>query len=142
MSNTRTPQPAPAKVRKVSLRLDLNALTIGDLEDFAEATGTDLEEAMRPRKLRDGDGDLVLTEPDDGTEGKPQWVTTHSPTTLRALVWLAQRKTDPTFTYDDARDILVAELDLTQRKTAPPAKRTPTGRTGPGAPRSSATSTT
>jgi len=131
VSNSRTAQPAPAKVRKVSLRLDLNALTIGDLEDFAEATGTDLEEAMRPRKLRDGDGDLILTD-----DGKPQWVTTHSPTTLRALVWLAQRKTDPTFTYDDARDILVAELDLTQRK------QTPTGRTGPGAPRSSATSTT
>ena len=137
MSNSRTAQPAPAKVRKVSLRLDLNALTIGDLEDFAEATGTDLEEAMRPRKLRDGDGDLILTD-----DGKPQWVTTHSPTTLRALVWLAQRKTDPTFTYDDARDILVAELDLTQRKTAPAAKRTPTGRTGRVAPRSSVTSTT
>lgn len=138
MSNSRNAQPAAVKVRKVSLRLDLNDLTIGDLEDFGEVTGTALDDAMRPRKLRDGDGDLILTDDD----GKPQWVTMPTPTTLRALVWLAQRKADPTFTYDDARDVLVAELNLTQRKTGPAAKRTPTGRTGQGARRSSATSTT
>ncbi len=137
MSNSRTAQPAPVKVRKVSLRLDLNDLTIGDLEDFGEATGTALDDAMRPRKLRDGDGDLILDD-----DGKPQWVTMPTPTTLRALVWLAQRKTDPDFTYDDARDVLVAELNLTQRGTAPAAKPTPRGRTGRAASRSSATSTT
>ena len=141
MSNSRTAQPAPVKIRKVSLRLDLNDLTIGDLEDFGEATGTALDDAMRPRKLRDGDGDLILTDDEQGG-GKPQWVTMPTPTTLRALVWLAQRKTDPDFTYDDARDVLVAELNLTQRGTGLAAKPTPRGRTGQGAPRSSATSTT
>jgi len=141
VSNSRTAQPAPVKTRKVSLRLDLNDLTIGDLEDFGEATGTALDDAMRPRKLRDGDGDLILTDDEQGG-GKPQWVTMPTPTTLRALVWLAQRKTDPDFTYDDARDVLVAELNLTQRGTGLAAKPTPRGRTGRGAPRSSATSTT
>ena len=63
---------------------DINELDLGELEDFAEATGID------PMQLQDG------------------WQPTLK--AVRAFVWLVKRRQDPALTLDDARRVKVSEL--------------------------------
>lgn len=63
---------------------DINELDLGELEDFAEATGID------PMALTDG------------------WQPTLK--AVRAFVWLVKRREDPGYTLEDARRVKVSEL--------------------------------
>ena len=63
---------------------DINELDLGELEDFAEATGID------PMQLQDG------------------WQPTLK--AVRAFVWLVKRRQDPALTLDDGRRVKVSEL--------------------------------
>ncbi len=63
---------------------DINELDLGELEDFAEATGID------PMQLQDG------------------WQPTLK--AVRAFVWLIRRREDPALTLEDARRVKVSEL--------------------------------
>ena len=63
---------------------DINELDLGELEDFAEATGID------PMQLQDG------------------WQPTLK--AVRAFVWLVKRRDDPALTLEDARRVKVSEL--------------------------------
>ncbi|HMM41887.1 MAG TPA: hypothetical protein PKA95_08295 [Thermomicrobiales bacterium] len=63
---------------------DINDLDLGELKDFAEATGID------PMQLQDG------------------WQPTLK--AVRVFVWLIKRREDPTLTLEDARRVKVSEL--------------------------------
>ncbi len=63
---------------------DINELDLGELEDFAEATGID------PLSLTDG------------------WKPTLK--AVRAFVWLVKRREDPALTLEGARRVKVSEL--------------------------------
>ncbi len=63
---------------------DINELDLGELEDFAAATGID------PMQLQDG------------------WQPTLK--AVRAFVWLVKRRDDPALTLEDARRVKVSEL--------------------------------
>lgn len=69
------------------LALDVEALTIGDLEDFQDVTGKSLGDVL-------GEG--------HGGDMK----------VLKAIVWIAKRQQDPTTTLDDVRSIRFADLSL------------------------------
>lgn len=102
------------------LIFDENNLTIGDLEDFEDATGVELQNALKPVPLRDDEGNLVRNdkgEVERGVEIKPKM--------LKALVWIANRHDDESFTLDDARRVKVTELEIIRQDddadTAPEA---------------------
>lgn len=63
---------------------DINALDLGELEAFAEATG------IGPMQLQDG--------------WRPPLKA------VMAFVWLMKRRENPAFTFDDARRVKVSEL--------------------------------
>ena len=68
----------------MALVFDINELDLGELEDFAEATGID------PMQLQDG------------------WQPTLK--AVRAFVWLVKRREYPALTLEDARRVKVSEL--------------------------------
>lgn len=73
----------------MKLRLDPDALTFGDLEDFESATGEKLLDAFS----KASEGDL-------------------SAKALIGLVWVCQRQIDPEFSLDDARKLKLTEIEF------------------------------
>lgn len=69
-----------------TLNIDLNELTLGDLEDFETQSGVDFREA-----IKGGASNMPLKA-------------------LTCLVWLSKRKQDPNYTLEDARSIKIAQL--------------------------------
>lgn len=69
-----------------TLAVDLDALTIGDLEDFEDIVGVPFDEA--------------------------EAASFRSVKAIKALVFLTMRKTNPGFTLDDARNVKVSALQL------------------------------
>jgi hypothetical protein len=89
-----------------SMKLDVNALTVGDLEDFEDFVGKPLDEAVVEKPLRDPDSGKRLTD----KEGNPLSEVKVGAKALVALVWLVKRQGDPAFTVADARKVKVSEL--------------------------------
>jgi len=75
-----------ATERQVSLAFDLDELTIGDLADIEDVAGVNVQS-------------IDLKQP-------PLRV-------LPALVWIFNRKLDPSFTYEDARGVKLSALVVT-----------------------------
>lgn len=92
---------------KVSVRLNPDDLTLGDLEDFEEVTGKSLEQALKPVKQYDDEGQLIVDE-----RGRPILSPNISTRTLVAIVWIVNRKIRPGFTLADARAVKVDELEI------------------------------
>jgi hypothetical protein len=70
----------------VDLSIDINELTIDDVVDLEEAVGRPIQDILGDRS----------TAP----QGK----------TLKALIWVVKRKTEPGFTLEDAGKISFVEL--------------------------------
>lgn len=93
---------------KISLRVDPDTLTIGDLEDFEEGVGKSLDEAIAPVPVLDPlTGDKVLDE-----KGRPEMTVKLSMKALAHLVWIVQRADNPAFTIADARKTRIASLEI------------------------------
>lgn len=73
------------------LRVDPDELTIGDLEDFEDASGQAFEDAF--------------AEGPDGNV-KP------SLKAIKAIVWVVKRQSNPAFTLEDARKVKLADLQI------------------------------
>lgn len=89
------------------LVFDENNLTIGDLEDFEEVTGLELQEALKPVALKDDEGNVVRDD-----EGRPEMTVKIKPKILKALVWIANRHDNAEFSLKDARAVKVTELEI------------------------------
>lgn len=87
---------------------DENQLTIGDLEDFEDAVGKELHEALKPHPVRDENGDVVRNE----ETGRPEQEVRVGAKVLKALVWIMKRHEDESFSIEDARKVRVTELDI------------------------------
>jgi hypothetical protein len=72
----------------VALELDINDLTLGDLEKLEEACGRPAGKVIADFEK----GNIVAKD-------------------LTALVWVFKSRTDPEFTLDDARSIKLTDLD-------------------------------
>lgn len=73
------------------IRFDANNVTVGDMEDFEEITGKVLDEVFAGAET----GKLKL-------EAK----------TLKAVVFIAKRHEDPSFTLEQARDVKISEVEV------------------------------
>lgn len=74
------------------VNIDVEALTLGDLEDIEETIGGDAE-AMVDRLVREGKQSLRMKE-------------------MNALIWVCARHDDPTVTYEDVRAAKLVDLDF------------------------------
>ncbi len=72
--------------RKVTLAINLDDLTLGDLADIEDACGVSMLDLKGGAKI-------------------PARV-------IPALVWIAERHNDPSFTYEQARAVKVTSLDV------------------------------
>lgn len=99
-----------------TVTFDPNDLTFGDMEDFESIVGVPFEVALAAKPTldpetgefqRDNRGRLV-------TKVQP------SPKAMVALIYIGVRRTDPTFTVDDARKMKVSELQVANVKEADP----------------------
>lgn len=97
---------------KFHLVVDPDEFTIGDLEDFEDAVGVPLGEALKPRPVRDEETGEVVRNPETG---RPELEVQVSSKALRHLVWIVKRQTDPDFTAEDARKVKVAALELVSK---------------------------
>jgi hypothetical protein len=91
----------------VSLRIDPDVLTIGDLEDFEDVVGVALYDVLQPKPVYGPDGKKVLDE-----KGRPELETKIPTKALKALIWITQRVEKPDFSLQDARNVRVSALEL------------------------------
>jgi hypothetical protein len=91
----------------ISLRIDPDVLTIGDLEDFEDVVGAAIYDVLSPRPVIGPDGKKVLDE-----KGRPELETKIPTKALKALIWISQRVDKPDFTLQDARNVKVSALEL------------------------------
>jgi hypothetical protein len=91
----------------IVLDIDPDELTIGDLEDFEEITGGTIQKVIKTVPELDANGDRVFDE-----KGRPVMTSEVPAKAIRALVWITQRKLNPEFTLEDARNVRVSSLVL------------------------------
>lgn len=81
----------------IQLTLDVNRFTLAELEDLEEATGMSF--MALGETLQSGQYPIKL---------------------LRALVWILRRRTDPSFSLEDARSLSLGDIRF---EDTPPPKR-------------------
>jgi len=91
-----------------SMTFDENNLTIGDLEDFEDAIGVPLTEALKPVPVRDPETNEIVRD----EKGRPEQTINMSAKVLKGLIWIANRHENPDFSLEDARSVKVTELDI------------------------------
>lgn len=89
----------------ITLRLNPDDLTLGDLEDFEEYTGQNIDEVVKPVPVVNADGNRVFD-----AKGRPEMTVKVSTKAVVCLVWLIHRRTDPSFSITDARNVKVSAL--------------------------------
>ena len=103
-----TSKKAVAQKRKI--RLDMDSLTLGDLEAFEEVVGGDLMAALAPQIVRDENGRPVPDFKDP--KHRPLKEVKVSAKNMTGLVWIALRKDDPDLTLAQVKAIPLNNLDF------------------------------
>jgi hypothetical protein len=93
-----------------ALNLNPEDLSIGDLEDFEEITGMQLQKALEAKPVIDPDTGKQVKD----AKGRPLREVQISTKVLKALVFLTKRRENPEFTLKDARDVKVTELNFAE----------------------------
>ena len=93
-------------VEKINIRFDEDNLTIGDLEDFEDAVGVPLFDALKQVRQYDDEGNLVTDE-----RGRPVMAVNLTAKAMKGLVWITLRQERPGFSLDDARSVKVTALE-------------------------------
>jgi hypothetical protein len=101
----------------VEIRFNPDDMTLGDMDDFEQAAGMPLDEAVRARPVLDEDGKRVVDE-----DGRPVTEARMSAKVMIALVWITQRRQDPAFTLAAARNVRVSSIKLSGRDEQTPAE--------------------
>lgn len=93
---------------KVSLNLD--TMTLGDMEAFEDATGKTVDELLSPKPVLDENGRKV-PDPDD-PKGRPLMEIKMSMKALVGLAYVALRKENPDITIQQVRDMPLDDFDF------------------------------
>jgi hypothetical protein len=107
---------APAR-KQIRFEVDPDQLTLGDLEDFADATGIEFDEARRY---------VPLIDPETGVQrlsetGKPMFRLKMSARCMTALVWIIERRSNPALTLEQVRsDVTIGDLVFASDPAAAP----------------------
>jgi len=104
---------------KFILTVDEDEFTIGDLEDFETVAGVSFVSALKHTVVKDDEGKTVFD-----AEGRPEKEVNLSPKALKALIWISKRRTDPSFTVDDARNVKVSAIEMAESDNGSDPKET------------------
>lgn len=105
-----TVKKAVAKVMPHKISLDMDTLTLGDLEAFEEAIGGDLMEILTPQIVRDEKGHPVPDFKDP--KHRPLKQVKVNAKAMVGLVWIALRKTAPDLTLAEVRAMPLTSLEF------------------------------
>lgn len=97
-----------------ALNLNPEDLSLGDLEDFENITGMQLQDALAAKPVIDPETGKQKKD----AKGRPLREAQLSITVIKALVFLTKRREDPAFTIEDARNVKVTELNFTEADEA------------------------
>lgn len=86
----------------------MDALTLGDLEDFEEYVGISLQDAMAEKPVIDPD----TGKPKRDERGRLEKEVQLSTKALIGIVWVVKRHERAEMTLADARNIRVSELEV------------------------------
>ncbi len=110
--------PAPPK-RKIKFNQD--TMTLGDYEQFEELTGMAFSDAVRTMIVRDEKG-IPVPDPENG--GRPLQEVKMSMKALIALLFVTERKVDPSITMDAIREMPITEIEFEVPKDGDGPKET------------------
>lgn len=108
MTTTKKTVAASKPLRKISL--DMDGLTLGDLEAFEEAVGGDLMKALTPTLVRDENGRPVPDFKDP--KHRPLKEIKVNAKTMVGLVWIALRKDEPELTLAEVKAMPLSSLEF------------------------------
>lgn len=94
------------------LKFNQANMTLGDLEDFEEITGRSFNSAMKQVPVLDPVTGQPMRDPDPEAKGRPLTTMEMSMKGMVALVYIAMKKDDPTFTIEDARALKLTEFEM------------------------------
>lgn len=89
------------------IKLNMDDLTLGDLEDYEDYVGMPLADALKERPIIGDDGQVVRDE-----RGRPKKEVQLTIKALTGIVWVVERTANPDFTVEDARKVKVSELEI------------------------------
>jgi small nuclear ribonucleoprotein (snRNP)-like protein len=95
---------------KVKVKLNMDDLTFGELEEFERVTGLVMSDAVRTDIVRDKEG-RPIPDPDD-PRGRPLKETKMSARALMGMVYLGLLKENPDTTFEDVRKIKLSDVEL------------------------------
>lgn len=101
---------APVVSTKRKIRLDMDSLTLGDLEAFEEVVGGDLMAALAPQIVRDENGRPIPDFKDP--KHRPLKEVKVSAKNMVGLVWIALRKDEPDLTLAQVKAMPLSNLDF------------------------------
>lgn len=95
---------------KIKVSMDMDDLTFGELEEFENATGLVMSEAVKSVIVRDKDGRPV-PDPDD-EKGRPLKEVRMSAKAMMGMVYLAIRRQNPETTFEDVRRLKMNDVEF------------------------------
>ena len=96
----------------MKFKIDMDSFTLGDMEDFEEATGMSMKAALKPVPVMDEETGKRAKD----AKGRPLSEANMTAKVLTALVWVSARASNPEMTLADARRIRVTELIIEDAK--------------------------
>lgn len=95
---------------KEKLSLNIDDMTLGDMDDFERATGMLISEAFKESFVLDENGRKV-PDPDD-PKGRPLKQVEMPTRALIGMIWIAKRKEQAGLTIEDVRSYRLSEFEL------------------------------
>jgi hypothetical protein len=97
---------------KVSLNMD--DLTLGDLEDFEKITGLDLMQALTPKPVLDPATGKTVPDPDPAKKGRPLMAAQIPTKALTGMIFLSIRADNPDITYDEVKRMRDIDFEVVE----------------------------
>lgn len=105
----------PKKDEKRKITLNLDNMTLGDMEDFEDATGKTVEELLGSEPVLDENGRKVA-DPDD-PKGRPLMKTKVSMRAMVGLIYISLKKDNPSITPADVRAMPINDFEFEEDPT-------------------------
>lgn len=96
---------------KLKAKLDMDDLTFADMEDFENATGVSMSDAVKTEIVRDPITKKPVPDPKD-EKGRPLRAVKMSARAMNGMLWLALRKDNPALTFEEVRRMKMSEVDF------------------------------
>lgn len=96
---------------KVKVSMDMDELTFEELEDFEDATGLVMSEAIKTVIVRDPKTNRAIADPDD-PKGRPLKEVRMKSIAMRGLVWIALKRDNPEISFEEVKKMRPADIDF------------------------------